>query len=97
MAAVFNYFFTPMDQYFIFGNLSLLKPDSDRSITLESFISENMGNYTVYFSHLAFWRPASISDPHDEIITFLPKKVAILGGGFYGCPLIISMWLPFQN
>ena len=31
------------DQYFIFGFLCLIKPDSDRITTFEHFISQKMG------------------------------------------------------
>ena len=44
----------------IFGFLCLIKPDSDRISTLEPFISQKMGYYTVYVSHLGFLGPASI-------------------------------------
>ena len=48
------------DHYFIFGFLCLIKPDSNRISTLEPFISQKMGYYTVYVSHLGFLSPESI-------------------------------------
>ena len=48
------------DYYFIFGFLCLIKPDSDGINTLKPFISQKMGCYTVYVSHLGFLSPASI-------------------------------------
>ena len=49
-----DFFLLKWDDYFIFGFLSLIKPDSDRISTLEPFISQKMGYYTVYVSHLGF-------------------------------------------
>ena len=101
MAAVLIFFPLKWDHYFIFGFLCLIKPDSDRISTLEPFISQKMGYYTVYVSHLGFFlslhqfethiirilEPESpnfdpnyafLSSIEAEIITVLPKKVAIL-------------------
>ena len=36
-------FLLKWDQYFIFGFLCLIKPDSDRITIFEHFISQNMG------------------------------------------------------
>ena len=55
-----DFFFLKWDHYFIVGFLCLIKPDSDRVSTLESFISRKIGYYTVYVSHLGFLSPASI-------------------------------------
>ena len=55
-----DFFPLKWDHYFIFGFLCLIKPDSDRISTLESFISQKMRYYTVYVSHLGFLSPASI-------------------------------------
>ena len=55
-----DFFSTHMELYFIFGFLCLIKPDSDRIRTLEPFISQKMGYYTVYVSHLGFLSPVSI-------------------------------------
>ena len=55
-----DFFPLKWDHYFIFGFLCLIKPDSDTISTLEAFISQNMGYYTVYVSHLGFLSPASI-------------------------------------
>ena len=55
-----DFFSLKWDHYFIFGFLCLNKPDSDRISTLEPFISQKMGYYTVYVSHLGFLSPASI-------------------------------------
>ena len=55
-----DFFPTQMGSYFIFGFLCLIKPDSDRISTLEPFLSQKMGYYTVYVSHLGFLSPASI-------------------------------------
>ena len=55
-----DFFLLKRDQYFIFGFLCLIKPDYDRISTLEPFISQKMGYYTVYVSHLGFLSPASI-------------------------------------
>ena len=60
MAAVLILFPLKWDHYFIFGFLYLIKPDSDRISTLEPFISQKMGYYTVYVSDLGFLSPASI-------------------------------------
>ena len=49
-----DFFLLKWDHYFIFGFLCLIKPDSDRISTLEPFISQKMGYYTVYVSHLGF-------------------------------------------
>ena len=43
-----DFFPLKWDHYFIFGFLCLIKPDSDRISTLEPFISQKMGYYTVY-------------------------------------------------
>ena len=59
-AAILIFFSLKWDHYFIFGFLCLIKPDSDRISTLESFISQKIGYYTVYVSHLGFLSPASI-------------------------------------
>ena len=59
MVAVLIFFSLKWDHYFIFGFLCLIKPDSDRISTLESFISQKIGYYTVYVSHLGFLSPAS--------------------------------------
>ena len=41
---------------------------------------------------------AFLSSIEAEIINFLPNKAAILFVfGFYGRPVNISTWLPFQN
>ena len=48
------------DRYFIFGFLCLIKPDFDRISTIEPFINQQMGYFTVYVSHLGFLSPASI-------------------------------------
>ena len=48
------FFLLKWDHYFIFGFLCLIKPDSDRISNLEPFISQNMGYFTVYVSHLGF-------------------------------------------
>ena len=49
------------DYYFIFGFLCLIKSDSDRISTLEPFISQKMGYYTVYVTHLgAFIRSVTV-------------------------------------
>ena len=40
---------------------------------------------------------AFLSSIEAEIITFLPKKAAILFFVFYGRPINISTWLLFQN
>ena len=53
-------FSTQMGSLFHIGFLCLIKPDSDRISTLEPFISQKMGYYTVYVSHLGFLSPASI-------------------------------------
>ena len=55
-----DFFVFQLDQYFILANLCLIKADSDRIITLEPFMSQIMGYYTVYVSHLGFLSPASI-------------------------------------
>ena len=55
-----DFFPLKWDHYFIFGFVCLIKPDSDRISTLEPFISQKMGYYTVYVSHLGFLSPASI-------------------------------------
>ena len=55
------------DQYFISGFLCLIKPDSDRITTFEHVISQKMGYYALYVSHLGFLNPASIIDPHKWI------------------------------
>ena len=55
-----NLFVLKWDQYFIFGFLCLIKPDSDRISTLEPFISQKMRYYTVYVSHTEFLSLASI-------------------------------------
>ena len=96
MVATLLLFLLKWDQYFVFGFLCLIKPDSDRNSTLEPFISQIMGHYTVYVSHQfkvnihGFLEPeypnfdpnhAFLSVIEAEIITFLPKKVAIL---FFG-------------
>ena len=60
MVAVLIFFSLKWDHYFIIGFLCLIKPDSDRIRTLESFISQKIGFYTVYVSHLGFLSPASI-------------------------------------
>ena len=60
MTAILIFFFTQWNHYFIFGFLCLIKPDSDRISTLEPIISQTMGYYTVYVSHLGFLSPASI-------------------------------------
>ena len=59
MAAVLI-FLLKWDHYFIFGFLCLIKPDSVRISTLEPFISQRIGYYKVYVSHLGFLSPASI-------------------------------------
>ena len=54
-------FFTHVGSLFrIFGILCLIKPNSDRKGTLEPFISQKNGYYTVYVSYLGFLSPASI-------------------------------------
>ena len=60
MAAILILFSLKWDHDIIFGVLCLIKPDSDRISTLEPFISQKMGYYTVYVSHLGFLSPASI-------------------------------------
>ena len=55
-----DFFPLKWDHYFMFGFLCLIKSDSDRISTLELFISQKMGYYTVYVSHLGFLSPASI-------------------------------------
>ena len=55
-----DFFSLKWDHYFIFGFLCLIKPDSDRIRTRESFISQKIGYYTVYVSHLGFLSPALI-------------------------------------
>ena len=55
-----DFFLLKLDHYFIFGFLCLIKHDSDRLITLEPFISQKMGHYTVYVSHLEFLSHVSI-------------------------------------
>ena len=55
-----DFFSLNWDHYFIIGFLCLIKPDSDRISTLESFIRQKIGYYTVYVSHLGFLSPASI-------------------------------------
>ena len=67
MTAVLIFVLLKRDQYFIFGFLCLIKPDSDRISTLEPFISQKMGYYTVCVSHLGMLSPASIRDPHKWI------------------------------
>ena len=62
-----DFFLLKWDHYFIFGFLCLIKPDFDRISTLELFISQKMGYFTVYVSHLGFLSPASIWDPHEWI------------------------------
>ena len=59
-SAVLIFFPLKWDHYFIFGFLCLIKSHSDRISTLEPFISQKMGYYTVYVSHLGFLSPASI-------------------------------------
>ena len=49
-----DFFSLKWDHYFMFGFLYLIKPDSDRISTLEPFISQKMGYYTVYVSYLGF-------------------------------------------
>ena len=56
MAAVLIFFLLKWDHYFIFGFLCLIKPDSDRISSLEPIISQKMGYYTVYVSHLGFFK-----------------------------------------
>ena len=48
------------DNYFIFGFLCLIIPDSDKISTLEHCISQKIGYCTVYVSHLGFLSPESI-------------------------------------
>ena len=60
MVAVLIFFPLKWDHYFIFGFLCLIKLDSDRISTIESFISQKIVHYTVYVSHLGFLSPASI-------------------------------------
>ena len=55
-----DFFSTQMGSLFHIWILCLIKPDSDRIRTLEPFISQKMGYYTVYVSHLGFSRPASL-------------------------------------
>ena len=62
-----DFFLLKWDHNFIFGFLCLIRPASDRISTLEPFISQKMGYYTVYISHLEFLSPASIWDPHKRI------------------------------
>ena len=59
MVAVLIFFLLKWDHNFIFGFLCLIRPASDRISTLEPFISQKMGYYTVYVSHLEFLSPAS--------------------------------------
>ena len=54
------FFLLKSDQYFKFQFLCLIKPDSDRITTFEHFLSQKMGYYTVYVSHLGCLSPASI-------------------------------------
>ena len=54
------FFLLKSDRNFIFKLLCLIKSDSDRISTLEPFISQKMGYYTVYVSHLGFLSSASI-------------------------------------
>ena len=55
-----DYFLLQWDQYFIFGYLCLIKPDSDRIINLKPFIGQKIGYCTVYVSHLGYLSPVSI-------------------------------------
>ena len=54
------FFLLKSDRNFLFKLLCLIKLDSDRISTLEPFISQKMGYYTVYVSHLGFLSSASI-------------------------------------
>ena len=60
-----DFFPLKWDHYFIFGFLCLIKPDSDKISTLQPFISQKIGYYAVYVSHLGFLSTASVLDPHN--------------------------------